>query len=42
MHKEYFHFRRPHCQASVEEPKPQYSAPMMVIEGGQLVIKQKV
>ena len=42
MHKDYFYFERSHHQAPVEEPKPQFSAPMLVAEGGQLVIKQKV
>lgn len=42
MHKDYFHFERSHYQAPVEEPKTQFSAPMLVAEGGQLVIKQKV
>lgn len=42
MHKDYFRFERSHYQATVEAPKPQYSAPMLVAEGNQLVIKQKV
>lgn len=42
MNKDYRYFERPHYVAPVEEPKTQFSAPMLVAEGGQLVIKQKV
>lgn len=42
MHKDYFYFEHSRHQTTVEEPKPQFSAPMLVAEGGQLVIKQKV
>ena len=40
MHKDYFYFERPQYQATVEEPKQAFSAPIMVVEGGQLVVKQ--
>ena len=40
MHKDYFYFEHSRHQAPVEAPQPQFSAPMMVIEGGQLVVKQ--
>lgn len=42
MNKDFRYFERHHYVAPVEEPKPQFSAPMLVAEGGQLVIKQKV
>ncbi len=36
------HYIPHHHEIPVEQPQPKFSAPMMVIEGDQLVIKQKV
>lgn len=33
---------RPHYQAPVEEPKQQFSAPMLIVKNNELVVEQDV
>ncbi len=42
MNKDFRYFERPHYQDPVEEPKQQFSAPMLVVKNNELVVEQKV
>jgi len=42
MNEDYRYFERPHYQDPAEEPKQQFSAPMLVVKNNELVVEQKV